>query len=98
MPPGPQAVPDGGGEAVRRLASAWRRLGPWLWRLVAVTPPGRLHERSYRRHLNMGRKHPEHASRPATWAEKRLLGAYVAEMWPDGEWLWLIDEQWKDRQ
>jgi hypothetical protein len=46
----------------------------------------------------MGRKHPEHASRPATWAEKRLLGAYVAEMWPDGEWLWLIDEQWKDRQ
>lgn len=76
---------------MRRLALAWRRLAPWLWRLVAVTPPGRLHERSYRRRLGMrGRmncRHPEHVTRPATWPEKQLLSALQAELWPEGEYV-----------
>jgi hypothetical protein len=57
-----------------------------LWRLLAVLPPGRLHERHVRARLGMPRRHPEHCTRPGSRREQRALGVMQARTWPQGEW------------
>jgi hypothetical protein len=73
-----------------RAKAALAVAAAWWWRLVALTPPGRLHERHVRRHLGVARKHPEHVTRPPSRKNARRLDALQAEAWPDGEWTEVI--------
>lgn len=70
-------------EVAATAARAW-------WRLVSRTPPGRRHERNVRRHLGMPRGHPEHVTRPDGRADDAMLAALERELWPEGEWTWVI--------
>lgn len=58
-----------------------------LWRLLAVLPPGRRHERNARRELGMAPRHPEHVTRPPSARDRDLLDALQLSAWPLNEWV-----------
>ena len=60
------------------------------WRLVALTPPGRRHERNVRGRLGMPAGHPEHVTRPDSRVHAEALAALQEELWPEGEWVDVI--------
>jgi hypothetical protein len=86
------------------VSAQWRpRVPAWAWRLIALSPPGRIHERRYRRVQGMPAAHPEHVTRPATAGERALLGVLQAQMWPEGEYrdllrLWLENGAWGEKR
>ena len=82
------------------IAAAAGAAPAWAWRALAVTPPGRVHERHARRELGMGRRHPERVTRPPRRRHQAQLDRWQAELWPEGEYavllrLWLEDGTWR---
>jgi hypothetical protein len=66
-----------------------------LYRLLAVLPPGRIHERHVKARLGMPRRHPESCTRPWTRREQRALPVLQACTWPEDEWADVIrDGDW----
>lgn len=58
-----------------------------LFRLLAVLPPGRRHERNVRRELGMAPCHPEHVTRPPSARDRELLDGLQMSAWPLNEWV-----------
>jgi hypothetical protein len=58
-----------------------------LWRLAAVLPPGRIHERNTRRELGMPARHPEHVTRPPSRRDQETLDRLQMSAWPLNEWV-----------
>lgn len=58
-----------------------------LWRLLAVLPPGRRHERNARRELGMAPRHPEHVTRPPSARDREMPDALHLSAWPLNEWV-----------
>ena len=58
-----------------------------FFRLLAVLPPGRLHERNARRELGMPARHPERVTRPPSRRDRQLLDTLQASAWPENEWV-----------
>jgi hypothetical protein len=64
-----------------------------LWRLLAILPPGLIHEKHVRNQLGMPRRHPERCTRPGARREQRTLAWMQARTWPRNEWVDVISYQ-----
>lgn len=58
-----------------------------LWRIAAVLPAGRIHERNVRRALGMPARHPERVTRMPSRRDQDLLDGLQLSAWPLNEWV-----------